>query len=352
MKNNLFPIFSKWTLIFTLVVTFAGGFVRMTGSGMGCPDWPKCFGHFIPPTEASELEFQENTEYDARQMIIVNEALWRAKESFVSGKELDLNNWEKYTKHDYTKFNVAHTWTEYVNRLAGALLGIFSMIMLVGAIIEKDSSRLKILLSLLVVFLVAFEAWLGMKVVESVLKPVIISLHMIGAFFILGLIIWMRAKYTSGAALQFERPKGIYAWLWVVMILSVVQILMGTQVREGLSIVSKTFSDRGEWFDLLKGETWMSSNISMLVMFYFHRSFSIIVFLTNYMVYRKLQPQFRFTRIRRMNNWIFITLLVEIVTGAVMYYVDVPGLMQLVHLVFASFLFAEQFYLFSIVRRK
>ena len=96
----------------------------------------------------------------------------------------------------------------------------------------------------------------------------------------------------------------------------------------------------------------MSSNISMLVLFYFHRSFSIVVCLANYMVYRKLQPQFRFTRIRRMNNWIFITLVVEIVTGAVMYYIDVPGLMQLVHLVFASFLFAEQFYLFSIVRRK
>ena len=137
MKNKLFHIFSKWTLIFTLVVTFAGGFVRMTGSGMGCPDWPKCFGHLIPPTDESELEFQGNTSYEKRQMIIESEALWMAKADFTSGSEFNINNWEKYTKHDYAKFNVAHTWTEYVNRLAGALLGIFSMIMLVGSIIES-----------------------------------------------------------------------------------------------------------------------------------------------------------------------------------------------------------------------
>lgn len=350
MRNKLFPIFSKWTLIFTLVVTFAGGFVRMTGSGMGCPDWPKCFGHLIPPTDEAELYYEPGTHYNKKQMIIKDDALWMAKESFEAG-EFKQDQWEKYTKHDYAKFNVVHTWTEYVNRLAGMFLGIFSLIMLFGALIESERSKLKVALSIAVVVLIAFEAWLGMKVVESVLKPVVISLHMIGAFVILGLVIWMRAKYNSGSALSFQRPKGIYAWLWLVMILSVLQILMGTQVREGLSIVAKTFSDRGDWFDLLKTEKWMSTNISMLVLFYFHRSFSIIVCGANFMVYRKLQPQFRFTRIRRMNNWIFITLAVEVLTGAIMYYIDVPGLMQLVHLVFASFLFAIQFYLFSIVRR-
>ena len=351
MRDKFFPIFSKWTLILTLVVTFAGGFVRMTGSGMGCPDWPKCFGHYIPPTDAKELEFQPNTSYDKRQMIIKDEVLLRAKEDFISEEGYNPDNWEKYTKHDYVKFNVAHTWTEYVNRLAGALLGVFCVLMLIGSIIESERSNSKILFSFVVLILILFEAWLGMKVVESVLKPVMISLHMIGALVILGIMIWMRAKYATPDIPKLQLPRGIFRWLWIVMILSVLQILMGTQVREGLSIVAKEMSQRSEWFNLLKGENWLDTNISMLVLFYFHRSFSIVVGVLNYLVYRKLAPLFKVSIIRKLNNWILLTLLIEVVSGAIMYYVDVPGLMQLIHLVFASFLFATQFYLFSVLKK-
>ena len=113
------PIFlwSTWALLSVYLVILAGAVVRMTGSGMGCPDWPKCFGYLIPPTERSQLDWQPNKNYEKGNVIILDNILQVATQTFESGKTIDLENWEAYTKHDYTTFNATHTWVEFINRL-------------------------------------------------------------------------------------------------------------------------------------------------------------------------------------------------------------------------------------------
>ena len=80
--KKYFTQITKIALVLVYLVIIAGAVVRMTGSGMGCPDWPKCFGYYIPPTEQTQLEWQAEKTYRKGQVIIVNEALKVAKEDF------------------------------------------------------------------------------------------------------------------------------------------------------------------------------------------------------------------------------------------------------------------------------
>jgi len=115
--NKTYRKLAKTSLILVYLVIIAGAVVRMTGSGMGCPDWPKCFGYYIPPTNVETLEWEPQREFEKGQVIIVNEALQVAKTDFITSELFDQNNWDTYTKHDYAKFNVWHTWIEYINLL-------------------------------------------------------------------------------------------------------------------------------------------------------------------------------------------------------------------------------------------
>ena len=119
--NRLYNFFLVSSLILVYLVIAAGAIVRMTGSGMGCPDWPKCFGYLIPPTERSQLDWKAEYPYKKGQVIIVNKNLRVAPKDFTSNIAYTPKNWVPYTKHDYAIFNPTHTWIEFLNRVLGAI---------------------------------------------------------------------------------------------------------------------------------------------------------------------------------------------------------------------------------------
>lgn len=321
---------AKTALVLVYLVILAGALVRMTGSGMGCPDWPKCFGYYIPPTEQKELEFTANKSYDKGQVIIKEEGLLVAKQDFVSTNTFSENNWESYTKHDYAIFNAAHTWIEYINRLFGALAGLACVVTFVLAFGFWNENKKIILYSFLVCVLMGFQAWLGKTVVDSVLNPVKITTHMLVAFLIVALQLYV-IYVVSGNKLVRKFDKKFNITLTVVLLLTVAQVILGTYVREFIDGVEKSGAPKEFW--LLKPE----------ISFYFHRSFSIVVFLANlYLFLRNKNLQLGFDKV----SWVLRIILLEILSGVIMVYIDFPFGSQTIHLVLATLLFSVQFYLF------
>jgi cytochrome c oxidase assembly protein subunit 15 len=329
MKKH-FPTIAKTALVLVYLVIVAGALVRMTGSGMGCPDWPKCFGYYIPPTDLKELTWEPNRVFEKGQVIIKDKSLLVAKDNFTTETSFDASHWEKYTKHDYALFNPLHTWIEYINRLCGALAGMACFFMAIASFRFWKQNKKITLLSWLVVFMMGFQAWLGAKVVYSVLNPIKITVHMVMALVIVAFILYI---------IQLARPKVATVKynstfrnvLLFSLLLTLIQVAIGTQVRQ--------FVDEQVKNGLTASILWLQNPS---ITFYVHRSFSILVFLVNvYLYIKNTKFGLGYSKI----NWVLALIGVEILTGMAMAYLDFPIGSQAIHLVLASILFGIQFYM-------
>jgi len=327
--RKYFLTWTKIALILVYLVIVAGALVRMTGSGMGCPDWPKCFGYYIPPTEEKELLYTPGKEYSKGQVIIKDEMLLVAKDHFMASNQFEILQWEKYTKHDYAIFNPMHTWVEYINRLIGALAGLACVIALFFSFGYWKENKKLIFLSLLICFLMGFQAWLGKTVVDSVLNPYKITTHMLAALLIVAVQLFV--IYSVQENQNRKTFSSEFKWVLVAALgLTIAQIIFGTQVRESVDTIVEAGLPKEVWLQNPKGG------------FYMHRSFSIVVLFTNlFLFWRNRELKLDFNRI----NWIIGLLCLEILSGITMFYFNFPFGSQTVHVVIATILFGLQLYL-------
>ncbi len=332
--------YRRWLRLSILVIYLiivAGAVVRMTGSGMGCPDWPKCFGYWIPPTEASQLEFMPNTSFKKGMVIIVNEELQVAKEDFFTADSYNAADWEPYTKHDYAVFNKFHTWTEYINRLIGALGGL---VVLIAALLSLQFIRTRPKITILtVVALLAMliQAVIGKIVVDTLLSPVLITIHMIVALLIVGLLIYLLYEVLP-TNLTYKNDGRLSKVAFVIIILTLIQVAMGTQVRQYID----------HQVDLLGyplSSEWLENGP---VIFLVHRSFSIaLLALHAWFIYRAIKI---WRHPSRAYIVLAVLLVLTIVSGVIMNYLDFKFASQATHLVVASLILGLQFYLWMRLR--
>ena len=320
-------IFNKWfvrlnwiTLVFIYLVVIAGSFVRITGSGMGCPDWPKCFGQWIPPTEASALPENYKDIYVEKRAKKVEKFCKLLDGVGLSETAEKIRNDESVLHEE--DFNARKTWTEYINRLFGFLAGNGILFIFLWILLKYRKKKLVVVASLNLVILL-FQAWFGSIVVATNLVPWTITIHMLLALVIIGLQLYILRLISPSQQRNIAVSKG-YFWL-VIIILAITfyQMFLGTQVREEIDLLRKSGIERGEWSQYFD------------IAFYVHRSFSwLVMVLIVGMFWVK-----RNDKSLRIIHWTFIFLAIELISGVLLAHFNMPGLVQTAHLLFACVIF-------------
>jgi cytochrome c oxidase assembly protein subunit 15 len=296
------------TIFAVYIVILMGGIVRASGAGMGCPDWPTCFGQWIPPTEEAQLP---------------------------------ANYHEIYAQRGYqnTQFNLVKTWTEYTNRLVGVSIGFLIFLTAWSSRIFLKGDKTIFYLSLSSFFLVGFQGWLGSTVVASNLKPVMITIHMLLALVIVALLIYTIARSQRDFLSQINTrplPNKFKTVLIAAMIMTLLQIGMGTQVREAVDFISQAHIERQYWRE------------DFPVIFYIHRSFSSIILFTNaWLVWKIYQSVDKKTLLFRTGISLLLLVVTAILAGISLDRLGVPAFVQPIHLLMANLIFGAQFFLYS-----
>lgn len=340
-SNIGFRRFGIFTIAAIYLLIMVGGIVRSTGSGMGCPDWPKCFGQWVPPTQESQLPENYKEIYASKRK---NKNLKLAHYLDALGlPELSYAVAHDPAIYNEPTFNPVKTWIEYVNRLLGVSIGILIVATLVYSFRFRQTDPTIMWLSAAAVLITVFQAWLGSIVVSTNLLPFMITLHMVLAIMIVALLIYVIAR-SQKETIVSDIPQNvslIQRLIYAVMTLSLAQIVLGTQVREGVDVIRAAVEQIPQ--------TLIVDRIGLV--FYIHRSFSILVLLANaYLWYNLRRAAMQNSLLLKLQNSLMLIILAAVVTGIVMAYFNVPAFAQPLHLTLSAIMIGLQLLMAVLLR--
>ncbi len=288
--------YTRLVLIFVFLVILAGGIVRTTQSGMGCPDWPHCFGMYVPPLSAQGLP----PDY----------------KKYLEKQDIDA------------VYSPAHAWTEYINRLITGALGILIVIH-VGWSFKKFFRTRQVICWLSCLFLVGtlFEAWLGKIVVDTNLAVVKITLHMIAALFLAIIPVSILHKLSDD---KIVHDKTLRIITMIALIILLIQIVIGTDVREQVDEVSKSFSYQ-------QRDTWLAH---LNAVFDVHKTLSII---TSLLVIGVFWRSLSHVTLQQRGVFLLLIVLLLMAAGISLASFNIPAFIQPVHLLLSGILFVALF---------
>lgn len=306
---------------------------------MGCPDWPKCFGSWVPPTEVSELPADYKEVY-AQQRAEKNVKFVRYLLALGFEEEAyQIQNDPSILVEE--DFNVVKTWTEYINRLIGVVIGILIFGTFVLSVRYWKTDKTIVVLSFLAFVLVGFQGWIGSIVVSTNLLQWIITVHMLLALLIVCLLIYVyyRSKRESVNS-RVKSANKIAVVIVICMVATLVQIVLGTQVREAIDVVAERMA-RAEWIENLG------------IRFKIHRSYSILLLALHVYLARLLYINNEgVTVLKRASALLVLIVVVEAGSGAIMAYFGVPAFIQPLHLLLGTLITGWQYYLLLLIRNK
>lgn len=292
MRLTSFQRLALCTTAATYVLILVGGLVRASGAGLGCPDWPRCFGSWIPPGSAADLPPQ----------------------------------------FDVSQFNPALMWTEYLNRLLGVTVGFLILATTISAW-RHHRNQPRILWTIVAALLLTgFQGWLGGRVVAHELAAWIVTVHMIVALLIVQMLLFVTVQGAQRAegAQGPQGAQGARLAIVALIVLTLIQIGFGTQVRGAVD----SALDAGVARDLALGTVGRLD--------FLHRDLAFAVLagaaiLTLWLLY-KHSP-------RVLIRWSLVVLglaSLQVVVGAMMAYGSLLPAAQVGHLTVASLLLGAE----------
>ncbi len=177
-------------LLTTLTVVVLGAYVRLSDAGLGCPDWPGCYGNIDVPQSAEELA-QANEAYPERPV------------------------------------EVAKAWKEMAHRYLASGLGLLILIIALVSLIKRKKGML-VLLPVALLGMVIFQGMLGMWTVTLLLKPLIVTAHLLGGMTTLSLLVWLVLSFFAiRIANTHKLSKAFKSYLILCFIALCLQIALG-----------------------------------------------------------------------------------------------------------------------------
>lgn len=262
------------TACLTFVVVVAGAYVRLADAGLGCPDWPGCYGRLTP--------------HHAREEIA----------QAVAGQG-----------GTHGPVSLPKAWTEMGHRYVAGLLGLAIAGLAALAWRRRRTRGESPWLATTLLVLVVVQATLGMWTVTLLLKPVIVTLHLLGGMTILALLAWLALRQLDLPPPASARElAGLRPWARLALVLVALQIALGGWVSSNYAALACTDlpTCRGEWlppmdfgnaFHVLRelgmtADGALLSNDALTAIHFMHRAGGVLV------VAAMLYLAWRLTRVR------------------------------------------------------
>jgi cytochrome c oxidase assembly protein subunit 15 len=187
MDDSRISIFSFIGAALTLVVISLGAWVRLTDAGLGCPDWPGCYGLLTTPDTVDELA--------------------KAKENYPNAS-----------------IDVGKAWREMLHRYVAGILGLYVFFI---TYISIKYSKQNYILPVSISILIVIQAIMGMLTVTMLVKPTVVTTHLFFGMLTATLLFINGLKYSGLNLLQDKLPVYAISAIVLTWVLLVIQILLG-----------------------------------------------------------------------------------------------------------------------------
>lgn len=303
-------------LISLLVLMFAGAIVRVTGAGMGCPDWPTCWGCLIPPTKLEQVDF---TKLPIERFQKKAERMGRDPASITV----------ESLRQD---FNPRHVWTEFLNRLASLPVGFFALATFIAGFWQRKKRPMIFWMAFTSLAVVLINAWMGARVVYSGLSPGVLTTHLALAMSLLGTLVycaWAGANKPWRIVVGVGFQARLRLAVTVLLVVIVAEGILGAQVREMTDGLAKSHPNalRASWAGELEN-SWI---------YLLHRSFSWAVLIAVVWAWR-LTKCHRIGGPGRVEKVVLGIVLTQMILGVVMSQLRIYPWVQVLHVGLAAIL--------------